>query len=516
MQNKAQKNLWCVVEDIPQNTIFMMGPPIKAFFELWPKKGLGDKLTKYFTLFKGDFSQMCYLRREFDEQAEFLASKMIVKPDWTLNIINQVKSWSDKFFVEARKIKKLNFSKSSNKELIKAFDSSIKWEILSHGIGASVSWHADADKERITKAITKVVDDKIKEYRLKLSTPEVFTTLSTPKQESLIQKEEKEFLQVGAVIYKQTKLRETFIQSDLDWLENELETLDKNIYQKIIRHYKKYSYLPYQYKGPAYSLSDFLGRWQALFRERVSPQKMLNKTKSDNQKFFKKQNSLMTKLKFNDYEKKLIKLSQQLVFIKDYRKAALFNGMYCYEPFFKEVGKRLGLSLDQVRAMNYWEIPEALLKNKFNVNELNERLKFCVAYCDKRGYKVLVGRKAKEFMKKIKFEKVKTKNINELTGTCACTGKVQGIVKIINVPEEMDKMEEGNILVAHNTNPNLVPAMKKAKALISEAGGLTCHTAIVARELKTPCLVGVSMATKILRDGDKIEVNASEGIIKKI
>jgi pyruvate,water dikinase len=80
----------------------------------------------------------------------------------------------------------------------------------------------------------------------------------------------------------------------------------------------------------------------------------------------------------------------------------------------------------------------------------------------------------------------------------------------------MGKMNEGNVMVAHTTFPSLVPAMKKASAIITDDGGITCHAAIVARELKTPCVVGTKIATKILKDGDMVEVNADKGIVKVI
>jgi len=75
-------------------------------------------------------------------------------------------------------------------------------------------------------------------------------------------------------------------------------------------------------------------------------------------------------------------------------------------------------------------------------------------------------------------------------------------------------MEEGDVMVAHTTFPSLVPAMKKASAIITEDGGITCHAAIVSRELGTPCIVGIKIATQVLQDGMKVAVNADEGLVK--
>ncbi|MFH1588850.1 MAG: PEP-utilizing enzyme, partial [Candidatus Diapherotrites archaeon] len=95
-------------------------------------------------------------------------------------------------------------------------------------------------------------------------------------------------------------------------------------------------------------------------------------------------------------------------------------------------------------------------------------------------------------------------------------GLVKGKVKVVNHPNEMHKMNQGDIMVSHSTNPNLVPAMKKAGAIITDVGGITCHAAIVSRELNIPCVIGTKSATKILKDGEKVEVNATKGIIKRI
>jgi len=105
-------------------------------------------------------------------------------------------------------------------------------------------------------------------------------------------------------------------------------------------------------------------------------------------------------------------------------------------------------------------------------------------------------------------------NLKELKGTTACPGRVKGRAKIINDAADMPKMEYDDILVSVSTTPNIVAAMKKAAAIVTDEGGLTCHAAIVSREFDIPCVVGVKYGTKILKDGDLVEVDADSGIIK--
>ena len=102
-----------------------------------------------------------------------------------------------------------------------------------------------------------------------------------------------------------------------------------------------------------------------------------------------------------------------------------------------------------------------------------------------------------------------------LTGAPASPGIGIGPVKIIRSPKEIDKIKIGDILVAPQTNPDYVPAMKKAAAIVTEKGGRTSHAAIVSRELGIPAVVGAEGATKILKEGIVISVNGLTGEIFK-
>lgn len=100
-----------------------------------------------------------------------------------------------------------------------------------------------------------------------------------------------------------------------------------------------------------------------------------------------------------------------------------------------------------------------------------------------------------------------------LKGLPAAPGIGRGTVKIIKDITEIDLIKEGDVLVTTMTNPDMVPAMKKAKAVVTDEGGRTCHAAIVSRELQIPCIVGSKTATKDLKDGMQITVDAIRGIV---
>jgi pyruvate,water dikinase len=102
-----------------------------------------------------------------------------------------------------------------------------------------------------------------------------------------------------------------------------------------------------------------------------------------------------------------------------------------------------------------------------------------------------------------------------LTGAPASPGMASGPVKIVHDPSEIDKVLEGDVLVAEMTTPDFVPAMKRAVAIVTDRGGRTAHAAIVSRELGIPCVVGAEKATTTLADGQVITVDGSSGKVYK-
>lgn len=100
-----------------------------------------------------------------------------------------------------------------------------------------------------------------------------------------------------------------------------------------------------------------------------------------------------------------------------------------------------------------------------------------------------------------------------LKGIPASPGITKGKVKVLLSPADVDKMEEGDILVTIETNPEYTLAILKASAIVTDRGGMLSHPAIVAREMKIPGIVGTSGATKKLKDGMEILVDGEKGVV---
>jgi len=103
-----------------------------------------------------------------------------------------------------------------------------------------------------------------------------------------------------------------------------------------------------------------------------------------------------------------------------------------------------------------------------------------------------------------------------LKGSVACKGKAVGFAKIIISPDDIYKMKKGDILIAPETTPEFFAGMRIAAAIVTGRGGITSHAAIVSRELGVPCIVGVKDVPYIIKDGQKIEVDAEKGEVRLV
>jgi phosphoenolpyruvate synthase/pyruvate phosphate dikinase len=210
----------------------------------------------------------------------------------------------------------------------------------------------------------------------------------------------------------------------------------------------------------------------------------------------------------------MFKIARKTVFIKIYRRDALAFSLYATNKLLLEISKRAHLPLSLVRYILPQEAERAVEDTNFK-RILLKRSQYCVYLYKNKKLVVLVGNEAKKVMNNL-LVKTKKLNIFEFRGTVVFPGKVQGKVKIINKKEDVGKMKKNDILVSIATIPEIVSAMKQAGAIITDVGGLTSHAAIIARELKKPCIIGTKIATKVLKDGDLVEVDATRGIVKKL
>ena len=98
-------------------------------------------------------------------------------------------------------------------------------------------------------------------------------------------------------------------------------------------------------------------------------------------------------------------------------------------------------------------------------------------------------------------------------GLAASAGRASGLVRVLHSPDEGHELQNGEVLVAPMTSPDWVPTMRRAAAVVTDGGGMTCHAAIVSRELGVPAVVGARNATTVLRDGELVTVDGARGVV---
>lgn len=144
--------------------------------------------------------------------------------------------------------------------------------------------------------------------------------------------------------------------------------------------------------------------------------------------------------------------------------------------------------------------------------ELGLRNKAAILFFQDGRIKIYTGKDV------IRAEKIVAgkKTEKEIKGMIAHSGKIRGRVRLVFDPKKEKKFKNGEILVTGMTRPDYLFLMKKAAAIVTDGGGILCHAAIVARELKKPCIIGTKIATQVLKDGDKVEVDAEKGVVRKL
>ncbi len=264
----------------------------------------------------------------------------------------------------------------------------------------------------------------------------------------------------------------------------------------IKEHTEKWSYLGYR---DCFSN----GFDESFFIKRLEEGK--KEIKTEKSKFF---------LTFSDKEQEWIDLMKEFVFFRNYRTEILYGGFFFAEKFWFKLSLANNLGEKDLSYYVTNEIVDLFESGKkLSEDILTERKNKFGVVMDFGKTSIITG---DELQNKINEVKPVEDTNSKLKGTVACKGIARGYAKIVMGSANQDKVQSGDILVTSMTTPDLLPCMGRAAAFITDEGGITCHAAIVAREMKKPCIIGTKMATQILKDGDLVEVDANTGVINII
>lgn len=380
----------------------------------------------------------------------------------------------------------------------------IKNNLLAEYVKFSEIYAAEYTPALVTEYFTvwgqRFVQELLKTHRAPDRVAEDITVLTSPPRLSFMQKEECSLLTIAHAYKDRGKFTPT-------------------IRRALARHAQEYFWLQNNYKRtdplPVSYFEKCLRGVVSAQSERAITARLKKLTRYEvDMVLRKRQVRVTTKISRAD-QKKL----DWLGFIaawQDRRKQANLIANYWLNELMKLGASQLGVSLLACQFLLPDEFVRALKRKRFPGRMVQERLKGCTHIQLQGGTSGMITGKDHERAVRI-FLALQGKESAILKGLGVSAGFVRGkVYKVEDPSKEGRTFPKGAILVTYMTRPDFLPLMQHAKAIVTDEGGVTSHAAIVARELKIPCVVGTRVAMRVLKDGDRVEVDAERGIVKKL
>lgn len=479
------------------------------------EKIFGKKLDMTLLEFKNNFLYYHGDVEKFNKMGEFLFEKVKNDRDFYGLVEKNILSTGNDLMNFCDSLKKKDITKLSNEELnnlYRTYGKKLKtmraWGWVPPLIdGVEVYFLSDYLQKNFKKYMKKIGQEE--------KAPKYYSLLSSAEKMSEVQIEEIERLKILKRIEESNLVKSLKERKPKKFL---FETKDKNkkIAKLIKKHANKFAWLPYGYIGPVMNEKDVIKYLKDNAEKKESAKEQMQEIEDHYKKLPKMKKKIVNKINLPDNLKYLFNMSAFFMHLKDQRKGVYQKSYVAMDSVIKEIAKRLNLTVEETKYLTSKEIKKALLENYDYKKMAKQRTKYCVAIVKNGNTKAYQGKKAKDVKKEFAVEEKSLGEIDELKGMVAYAGKARGLAKKILVVKDMKKMKEGDVLISSATNPDLVPAMKQASAFVTDTGGITSHAAIVAREMKKPCVIGTKVATKAIKDGDEIEVDAEKGIVRII
>jgi|GEM_PF-521478 len=532
--DKTFKREWLLAEEIINANPWFMAIPFYCFTNQFAEPG-GRAYQHQVCVYR-DYHLWFY----FDKQdalavGEHLVNKFVADIDFMEEVNFKIRYYADRLIELVNKIPEGNLDKLSTEELWQYYRNheDLHLEYYQWGwIPVAADMFGDNLTNRGKKILVdlKVEPNKIEEY---------LALLTQPDKASVIKEEQDNLMNIGIKVQADVKqlalfkkLFRKFKEEDVKFFglythseeyekkfEEAVRSLKNQISSKILNdlqnHYAKYFFTKFIYteEQGVYSFDYYLKELVRLVNSDPNLQATYNNQTSEWQEIIKRRQALIKQINLSPTLIRFFGAWGDFMVTKIYRRYAQLFALYKTTYYLEEMACRLNISLKEIRFMTSQEIKQALFNKEINKKEIRARVELSLYYTTKDLEIYYSGEAAKNIIEKY-IQKEEQQEFTELQGQCGCRGQARGKVKIINVIQDMTKMEKGDILVSISTQPDLLPAMKKAAALVTDQGGVTSHAAIVAREMNTPCVIATKMATRVLKDGDEVEVDADQGIVK--
>ena len=276
-----------------------------------------------------------------------------------------------------------------------------------------------------------------------------------------------------------------------------LDRENKNFEIVFNKFKEKFSWFQNTYSGPTVITEQWLKKYLSDLKLNLN----------------KKSEKLIKRDRPNEYNP-LIKLASYAAIVRDDKKKLLLLAVRLMDSWLKSICKKHKLDYKDLRWLTVDEIKNLIFKQKdfyLRAAKRYEANKSRLGLMASLGYNDVSVDVWKEVLKMNESEES-----NVLRGIPASAGVYKGKVKVVlDINKVGTSFKKGEILATSMTRPEYLSLMSKAGAFVTEEGGISCHAAIVAREMKKPCVIGVKNVTKFLKDGDIVIVDGVRGLIKK-
>lgn len=328
------------------------------------------------------------------------------------------------------------------------------------------------------------------------------------------------------------KLKQKFTDVDFSIMTTpiELTTLDNeridflnivisNNFDKLAEHQAKYGWIGASEDKHPWGLDFFQKQFQSLSKKQA--EKELEMKKNNRKELHNNQLNIETK---SDSETiYLCNVVRKIAHLRLESRLNWARADRLINKMLSDIAIRFGTTFEDIQFYNENDILGLIDGRKLDDSILSKRKQAYAFKYDETSFNEYAGEEDVRLLEEAEGVGFKQVNLNIIKGNIANKGVARGHVKIINAfvenqTEASEKMKAGDILVTGMTRPHLMPAILKAAAIVTDEGGITSHAAIVSRELKKPCIIGTKIATKVLKDGDLVEVDANSGnviIIKR-
>ena len=525
------KENWILGEDIPNMDPFIAQVFIDCIVSSLKKFALNYQKI---ACIHHDYHLWFYITEDDAKRvAQVIVEEFAKNVRFMTTVNTRIIETSDALRAYSEMIPEENLEKLANLELLEIFNTHDRLHTEYYQWG----WIPPAS-DMFTNTLTEYGKSVLRRYGVnEAKVNDYLMTLTHPTEPSLMKIEQDEFREIGVMIQKDPhelqifrELLRKFQEEDVkefglythspeyeakfeERVRNLVGHIKSEILTALQNHYIKYFYTKFIFteEQGVYSFEHYLKELVRL----VSHTENLEDVKVQEQDSLitlrTERERLIKELKLQSSDRVLFGEWGRFMITKIYRRYAQIYAFYKMTAILEEIGRRIGLTLKQTRFMTKEEVRTALKGKKINIDHIIGRGLFSVYYSTENEHAFFVGAEAEAARKLIQREQIEYQS--EIKGQCGCRGVAKGKVRIVNIIEDMKKMQEGDILVAISTQPDLLPAMKKAAAFVTDQGGVTCHAAIVAREMNTPCVIGTKIATKVLHDGDIVEVDANRGLV---